>query len=346
MARRPNFQTISWFWDLRNRGLLNLDPPFQRRSVWNQAYRESFIDTVLLGYPAPAIFLFEEISQEGSATYDVVDGKQRLTAVFDFADGSFPVGDNAECVQARGRYFTKLDSDEKTHFWSYLFLVEYLQTTDEPVLSSIFNRINKNIAKLTPQELRHAQFDGEFITSAESLTEWMASQLPKDFPRIVAQSRKQMKDVEFTAQLLLLLEEGPKGFSQAELDEAFSKRDESWEGRQDIEDRFRRIIDSIAIVLREPAAAALDTSRLRNQADFYSLFGASARLPQIPESPLPATIAERLAAFITVVEDETARSQNADADLYYQAARSASNDKGPRETRIAIIERVLRGTSR
>lgn len=343
MARRPNFQTISWFWDLRNRGLLNLDPPFQRRSVWNQAYREHFVDTVLLGYPAPAVFLFEEISQEGAATYNVVDGKQRLTAVFDFASGAYPVGDTAEFSQARGMYFTQLDPELKTRFWSYVFLVEYLQTADEPVLSSIFNRINKNIAKLTPQELRHARFDGEFITSSESLTEWMASRLPKDFPRIIAQSRKQMKDVEFTAQLLLLLEEGPKGFSQSELDDAFSRRDDSWERRQEIEDRFRRVIDSIATMLNDPTAASLESSRLRNQADFYSLFGAISRaqqrLPALPES----IAAERLVSFISVVEDDSRRPQVPDANQYYQAARSASNDTGPREARVAIIERVLSG---
>ena len=94
-ARRQNFQTISWFWDLSKRGLLDLDPPYQRRSVWNQAYRDSFVDTILLQYPAPAIFLYEEVSPEGISKYHVVDGKQRLTAVFDFALGQFPVSEES-----------------------------------------------------------------------------------------------------------------------------------------------------------------------------------------------------------------------------------------------------------
>ena len=37
-----------------------MDPPYQRRSVWNQSFKDYFVDTVLLGLPAPAIFLFEE----------------------------------------------------------------------------------------------------------------------------------------------------------------------------------------------------------------------------------------------------------------------------------------------
>ena len=65
MVRKQNFQTIAWFWDLYQRDRLDLDPPYQRRSVWNQNYKNYFIDTILLGYPAPAIFLNEEISPDG-----------------------------------------------------------------------------------------------------------------------------------------------------------------------------------------------------------------------------------------------------------------------------------------
>jgi hypothetical protein len=38
-ARRQNFQTISWFNDVFKRQLLELNPPYQRRSVWNQPTR-------------------------------------------------------------------------------------------------------------------------------------------------------------------------------------------------------------------------------------------------------------------------------------------------------------------
>ncbi len=60
-----------------------MDPPYQRRSVWNQSFKDYFVDTVLLGLPAPAIFLFEEISPEGRSVYHVVDGKQRLTSLLE-----------------------------------------------------------------------------------------------------------------------------------------------------------------------------------------------------------------------------------------------------------------------
>src|SRR5438874_2329244 len=92
-TRRQSVQSIAWFWDQFKRNLLDLDPSYQRRSVWNQSFKDFFIDTVLLKYPAPAIFLYEDIRPDGTATYHVVDGKQRLTTLFEFASDQFPVPD-------------------------------------------------------------------------------------------------------------------------------------------------------------------------------------------------------------------------------------------------------------
>ena len=119
--RRHNLQTIAWFNDLNKRGLLDLDPPYQRRSVWNQAYKDAFIDTILIQYPSPAIFLYQEISPAGETKLHVVDGKQRLTAIFEFVSGAFPVAETAETTQLRGKYFEQLSAAEKTVFWTYEF---------------------------------------------------------------------------------------------------------------------------------------------------------------------------------------------------------------------------------
>src|SRR3954470_2975178 len=106
--RRQTTQSIAWFWDLYKRDLLELDPPYQRRSVWSQSYKDYFIDTILLEYPAPAVFLFEDIDEDGIAQYSVVDGKQRLSTVFAFLGNEFPVGDAASITSLRGRSFADL----------------------------------------------------------------------------------------------------------------------------------------------------------------------------------------------------------------------------------------------
>lgn len=339
MSRRLNFQNIAWFWDLYQRSTLNLEPKYQRRSVWSPAFKEAFIDTILRQYPAPAIFLFEDVESTGRAVYHVVDGKQRLLSIIEFVNGAFPIGDSFANSDLRGKYFEQLDPKIKTEFWSYQIAVDYLPSSEEGQLHEIFERINKNIAKLTPQELRHARLGGEFIRAAEDLTRWLAVQLPVDVPRIASQQRNQMKDVELTAQLLLYLEEGTKSHSQDELDIAFVAREEEWAKGPRTQDRFREIIQQLGRILDGPAKADLLNTRIVNQTDFYSLYGAIDAAMKI--QPPQDTWGARLLSFFQAVDDASVRATNAEAERYYKAARSNSNDQGQRRERIEILTRVL-----
>jgi hypothetical protein len=344
--RRHNQQTVAWFNDLYTRGLLDLDPPYQRRSVWNQAYKDAFIDTILIQYPSPAVFLYQEISPDGLTKMHVVDGKQRLTSIFEFVGGVFPVAETAQITQLRGKSFDQLPADVKTNFWTYEFSVEYLPTNEEGLINGIFERINKNTAKLTRQELRHARFSGLFITAAEQLAEWMTKNLPENFPRFESQSRKQMKDVELVASLLLLIEEGISGYSQDDLDKAFSDRDIEWEDAADTEQRFRDITTFVSQLVSLPQQNPLFRSRLRNQADFYSLFGAVAELVDVGDPVLQTPrdlLATRLETFLEIVDDDGKRVKDEAATRYLSAARSNSNDLGQRKQRVETITTIIRG---
>ena len=337
--RRQNFQTIAWFVDTYNRKRLDLNPPYQRRSVWNQSFKDYFIDTILLGYPAPAIFLYEEIHTDGAAFYHVVDGKQRLTTILEFVENRFPVSEKAEKTTDRDKYFKQLDDTTKRAFWGYQFSVEYLPTDNEGIINNIFDRINRNTKRLSSQELRHAQFFGEFITAAEDLALWMTKVLPNGFPYIATGSKKQMKDVELVAQLLLLIEQGPKGHTTFQLDQAFSERDEAWAEKTSVKNRFREAVEYINRM--SESSADFVGSRLKNQADFYSLVGAVDVLKNENELPAPGVGGTKLLAFVNSVGNEAARDQDTDVSSYYEAARSASSDIGPRNSRIDILKKIL-----
>jgi hypothetical protein len=346
LERRQAPQTIAWFSDLYKRKLLDLEPPYQRRAVWNQKFRDFFVETVLLHYPAPPIFLHEDIRSDGSARYAVVDGKQRLSTVFDFADDLFPVAEESLLQRLQGKFFSQLEDDTKKTFWTYQFPVEFVPTTDESTLTSIFDRFNRNVARLTRQELRHAKFDGEFAKAVEELAEYLFEEMPADVPHIAKPSLRQMKDVEFVAQLVLLLENGPQSFSQDDLDDAYSERDEFWSERKRVERTYRRVVSVLRVLFGEPELSQPPSRRLRNQADFYALFGTVSALLERDELPKTNRVAQRLGDFMKVVTDEAKREENDRAKRYFQAARSASNDLRQRLARIEILtEVVLSSTS-
>jgi hypothetical protein len=353
MNRTINFQTISWFWDLHTRKLIELDPPYQRRSVWNQDYKDYFIDTVLNGYPAPAIFIYQEITPEGVSKISIVDGKQRLSTLFEFANNEFPVYEKATIARFRGKYFKDLDIEAKQNFWKYQFAIEYLPSSDEKIIGNIFDRINRNVIKLTSQELRHAKFNGVFITAVEDLTIWMFEYLGGNFPTIDQRTKKQMKDVEMVAQLLLFLEEGVRAYSQEYLDKSFSDRDIDWEDKDNIENEFRHTIESIKTILELSQDINLSKTRLKNQADFYSLFGAVAELNRENQLNITKEIGERIKSFLELVEDKELRNESRDplddyhrnALDYYKAVKQSSTDSGARKTRIRIMKSVIQGNN-
>ncbi len=355
MNRTINFQTISWFWDLYNRQLLELDPPYQRRSVWNQDYKDFFVDTVLNDYPAPAIFIYQEITPEGVSKVSIVDGKQRLSTLFEFASNQFPVYEKAKIERFRGKYFKDLDTETKQKFWKYQFAIEYLPSSDEEIIGNIFDRINRNVIKLTPQELRHAKFNGDFLTTTEELTSWMFEYLGGNFPKINRRSQKQMKDVEMVAQLLLFLEEGVRAYSQEYLDKAFSDRDINWETKKNIENEFRNTVASIKEILdiSQKQDINLSTTRLKNQADFYSLFGAIAELNREHDNKIIINedISQKINYFLESVGNPELTNQPKDsltdyqknALEYYEAVKYSFTDARTRKTRIKIMKSVIQG---
>ncbi|MBD1835014.1 DUF262 domain-containing protein [Cyanobacteria bacterium FACHB-472] len=347
MSRAINFQTVSWFWDLYTRQLLELEPPYQRRSVWNQEYKDFFIDTVLNGYPAPAIFLYQEITSEGISKYSVVDGKQRLSALFEFAEDKFPVSEKATITRLRGEFFTDLENEVKQNFWKYQFAVEYIPSDNEKIINDIFDRINRNVSNLTPQELRHARFNGVFITAVEDLADWMISVLPENFPSIPSKLRKQMKDVEFVALLLLFLEEGVKSYRQDDFDKAFNDRDSAWDDKDEIEDEFKKVIESIKELLKQsPPNIDLCKTRLKNQADFYSLFGAIAELNREDLLNISSDISNRLYTFLEFVKFPERQMNIQEVQDYSDAITTSLGSAGieKNKTRINILKSVISGT--
>jgi hypothetical protein len=69
---------------IKNR--IDTNPDFQRPPVWSRSQKQLLIDTILRGYDVPKLYWRKTGS--GPDRYDVVDGQQRLRAIFEFQSGS------------------------------------------------------------------------------------------------------------------------------------------------------------------------------------------------------------------------------------------------------------------
>jgi len=175
----------------------------------------------------------------------------------------------------------------------------------------------------------------------------MISILPENFPSIPATSRKQMKDVEFVTLLLLFLEEGVKSYRQDDLDKAFNERDLEWDARDEIEERFKKVIELITELLNQsPPNINLCKTRLKNQADFYSLLGAISELNAEKPLKITAEVCKRIDQFLKSVDSPEARINIPAAQDYYDAITTSLGSAGieKNKTRINILKSVILGT--
>ena len=103
MKHRPTTQDVTWLLDLARNKQLDLNPPYQRRSVWTSKDKQFFLDTIFRDYPSPAIFLHKSISAEGQSMYHVVDGKQRLETILAFAANKLRISKEFGDVRLDGK---------------------------------------------------------------------------------------------------------------------------------------------------------------------------------------------------------------------------------------------------
>ena len=223
MKRQPSVQDISWFIDLANRDQLDLNPPYQRRSVWTASDRKFFLDTIFRNFPCPPIFIHKTIDDNGLVTYHIVDGKQRIETILLFAENRIAMDKNFGDDRLNGLRFKKIDSEMKKVFWNYNVPVDFMDI-DGLDINEVFDRVNRNSRNLERQELRHARYDGWFIKEMEGEADedefWESIKVTNKT------KAKRMKNVQLVSELLLILIDNKiSGFSQDYLDESYALYD-------------------------------------------------------------------------------------------------------------------------
>lgn len=229
LHRDSTNMTIAEFYERFKLGKYNFDPPYQRRGdVWSNEKKSFLIDSVLKNFPMPPIFLHQRINDETGVTqYDVIDGKQRLSAIVDFIENRVALPENFDEGSfgnslLNGVYFDDLSedfADYRKQLWRYTISVEYIESNEDSTVDEIFDRLNRNGEPLEPQELRNARYHG--TPFMESVIE-VASTI--DWSSIGKISFSRMQDQEFASELFLYLLEGePVDASRRDfLDDAYA----------------------------------------------------------------------------------------------------------------------------
>lgn len=176
-----NGKTVERAYEEYRNGVYLVNRRYQRKLVWNINEKEAFIDSLRNGYPVP-LFLFSTNSYKGMDRREIIDGMQRLNAVFGFIENEFTIG---------GYYFdlsstalTKQLLDEKileqktpvldrtscVGIASYELPFSVYDEDNPDIIDEVFRRINSNGKHLSRQEIRQAGATGEFAELVRKLS--------------------------------------------------------------------------------------------------------------------------------------------------------------------------------
>lgn len=157
--------SISEIFQKRRDNKLILDPDYQRRVIWNNEKKTAFIESLYMEIMIPPIYVVEIPGEDilDETKYEVVDGKQRLTAIIDFITGGLKLNERSLEYYADiygGKTFSEIreyDPEKTTQMLSSILDI-YVITANSPEFTKydIFARLNRGAEKLKVNEIRRA----------------------------------------------------------------------------------------------------------------------------------------------------------------------------------------------
>lgn len=352
VAHKTTTKSILDLQNLYENDHLNLEPGFQRQSVWSERDRRKLIESIIRNYPLPAIFLYKR-AIDGELVFDVIDGKQRLESIFMFTGlmrGRFetrtqlPGADNAEWIgwnQLRRRGLQNLITG---------YEIPVIEVDGEiGDIIRVFVRINSTGKALTPQEKRHASYyNSPFLKEAAKV----ANRYVKYFTKSGIFSSGQlsrMKHIELVCELMLSLVRGDVLNKKAALDRVMETS--SLDGNQ-IKKASRMVTATLNRIRR--MFPELKTTRLRQVTDFYTL---AVLIGKYEQEGLILTDRRRnqlawdlLKAFTTSVDEvrelqRKAKGAKPGQEIYREYLLTVSqmtDDVSQRRKREQILDNILR----
>lgn len=151
-----------------------LDPEYQRRHRWSVERKSRLIESFLMNVPVPPVFLYER----ELARFEVMDGRQRLTALSDFYADKFKLAGLQYWSDLDGRSYSTLpskvrDGIDRRYISSIILLKETAATEEQAAMlkKMVFERLNSGGVKLGSQETRNAVYGGALNTLCLELSE-------------------------------------------------------------------------------------------------------------------------------------------------------------------------------
>ena len=131
-------------------------PPRQTGPRWSPSQKQLFIDSILRQYDIPKLYL-RRVNRP-PYQWEVIDGQQRLRAIWEFYLGEYPLikdADDVDNYEIAGKKFDELHDDLQDILDAYPLHCMVFDETPDEVIDEIFLRLNNGVP-LNSAEKRNA----------------------------------------------------------------------------------------------------------------------------------------------------------------------------------------------
>jgi hypothetical protein len=213
-------------------------------------------------------------------------------------------------------------------------VVEELTGYTSADIEDIFVRVNRYVIALNAQELRKAKERGAFAEFVEAIGKWDWWKTNRIFTNTQVE---RMRPVEFAAELVILLGEGPQD-KKASINIWYAKYRDTFPEARDMERRLQRYLDWLTKALPHIAE-----TRFRKPVDLYSLIGALDAVSSQGET-LAKLSAQAGGKALKDFDRKTKLTRPpVEVQRYILAASRQTDNLIPRQSRIDVIEELLKG---
>lgn len=273
MANIPQTYTISDFVEWSEKKQLILSPDFQRGSVWTPAAKVFLIDTILNDLPIPQVYFRSKIDPTSQKTVrEVVDGQQRLRSILEFASDKLRL--TGKAPRHKGKIYSTLDIEDKERFLSYKVpVVQLLNASDADVLE-VFARLNSYSVKVTPAELRHAEYSEPVKWAIyESAMQW--SKLWNEYKIVGVRDSVRLKNTSVMAEMYMIVDVGFGDGGEPSINKYYksnkAKNEEKFE-------RLRQLVDQTVEEIVNHTSGDFKETTFYDAPNFLALFSTIAYL--------------------------------------------------------------------
>jgi len=139
---------------------IKLNIEYQRGVIYSAEKQASVIESILKDFAIPSIVLWKNIEDN---TYDVIDGKQRLTSIFLFMSGNLQIN----YIGNTKKYYSQISEADKKRIKEYElpFIIMSGEKEEEHFKHELFEILNTTAESLNKWELLQGSYYGNFLNT-------------------------------------------------------------------------------------------------------------------------------------------------------------------------------------